>query len=67
MSWHSQSWDEGQKDGKFAGEPEIKKPNTTGERPAKTTKSRKGLHKDGEGASTAKGEGLEYKRTEKSG
>ena len=66
VSRHSQSWDEGQKEGKFAGEPEIKKPNTTGERPAQTTKSRKSLHKVGEGASTAKGEGLDYKRTEKS-
>ena len=69
VSWHSQSWDEGQKDGKFAGEPEIKKPNTTGawEGQAQTTKPRKGLYKDGERASTAKEEGLESKRTEKSG
>ena len=68
VSWHSQTWDEGQKEGMFAGGPEINKPHTTGawERQTQTTKPRKGLHKDGERASTAKEEGLESKRTEKS-
>ena len=69
VSWHSQSWEEGQKEGKNAGGPEINKPYTTGawKRQAQTTKSRKGLPNDGERASTAKEEGLESKRKEKSG
>ena len=68
-SGHSRSRVKGQKEGKCAGGPEINIPNTTGawERQAQTSKSRKGLQKDGERASTTKKEGLASKRKEKSG